>query len=91
MFVRVLISMLTLSILASGVGVVYVKHLNRSLFIELQQLEEEREAMDVEWGRLALEQSTWATHDRIEQIAKEQLHLTTPNLEAVILVMPLCG
>ncbi|VFN03569.1 MAG: cell division protein FtsL, partial [Candidatus Kentron sp. G] len=85
---RVLVSVLGLAILASSVGVVYVKHINRSLFVELQKLEQERDAMDVEWGKLALEQSTWATHDRIEQIAKEQLHLTTPNLDAVVLVMP---
>ncbi|MBT8421133.1 MAG: cell division protein FtsL [Gammaproteobacteria bacterium] len=85
---RILIGVLSLVILASSVGVVYIKHLNRTLFFELQQMEQERDTMDVEWGKLALEQSTWATHDRIEQIAKEQLHLTAPKLDAVVLVMP---
>nr|VFJ91458.1 MAG: cell division protein FtsL [Candidatus Kentron sp. H]VFJ91925.1 MAG: cell division protein FtsL [Candidatus Kentron sp. H]VFJ99772.1 MAG: cell division protein FtsL [Candidatus Kentron sp. H] len=88
MVIRILASVLMVAILASAVGVIYIKHLNRTLFIELQQLEQERDAMDVEWGKLALEQSTWATHDRIERVAREQLHLTVPNLDAVVLVMP---
>nr|VFJ42801.1 MAG: cell division protein FtsL [Candidatus Kentron sp. DK]VFJ47058.1 MAG: cell division protein FtsL [Candidatus Kentron sp. DK] len=85
---RILIGVLSLAVLASSVGVVYVKNTNRVLFMELQQLKHERDAMDVEWGKLALERSTWATHDRIEQIAREELHLTTPSLDAVVLVMP---
>jgi len=85
---RFLVGVLILIVLASSVGVVYVRHLNRALFIDLQVLEQERDAMDVEWGKLALEQSTWATHDRIEQIAKEQLYLTVPAVDSVILVMP---
>lgn len=83
-----LISGLTLAILVSSVGVVYIKHVNRALFVELQRLERERDAMEVEWGKLSLEQSTWATHERIEQIAKEQLHLIMPPMDSVILIMP---
>nr|VFJ88378.1 MAG: cell division protein FtsL [Candidatus Kentron sp. LFY]VFJ93434.1 MAG: cell division protein FtsL [Candidatus Kentron sp. LFY]VFK18478.1 MAG: cell division protein FtsL [Candidatus Kentron sp. LFY] len=83
-----LIGVLSFAILASSVGVVYVKHVGRALFIELQRLERKRDAMEVEWGKLSLEQSTWATHDRIERIAKEQLHLIIPPMDSVILVMP---
>jgi len=83
-----LIGGMCLAVLASSVGVVYVKHVDRSLFIELQRLERERDAMEVEWGKLSLEQSTWATHDRIERVAKEQLHLIIPPMDSVILVMP---
>nr|VFK22138.1 MAG: cell division protein FtsL [Candidatus Kentron sp. MB]VFK27759.1 MAG: cell division protein FtsL [Candidatus Kentron sp. MB]VFK74423.1 MAG: cell division protein FtsL [Candidatus Kentron sp. MB] len=83
-----LISGVSLAVLASSVGVVYVKHVNRSLFIELQRLERERDAMEVEWGKLSLEQSTWGTHDRIEQLAKERFDLIMPPMDSVILVMP---
>nr|VFK51675.1 MAG: cell division protein FtsL [Candidatus Kentron sp. TUN]VFK52308.1 MAG: cell division protein FtsL [Candidatus Kentron sp. TUN]VFK52734.1 MAG: cell division protein FtsL [Candidatus Kentron sp. TUN] len=83
-----LIGGLGLAVLVSSVGVVYVKHINRTLFIELQRLERERDAMEVEWGKLSLEQSTWGTHDRVERIAKEQLHLIIPPVDSVILVMP---
>nr|VFJ65110.1 MAG: cell division protein FtsL [Candidatus Kentron sp. FW] len=83
-----LIAGLSLAVLGSSVGVVYVKHVNRALFVELQRLERERDAMEVEWGKLSLEQSTWATHDRIERIAREQLHLIIPPMDSVILVMP---
>ena len=45
----------------SAVGVVWSKHEARSLFIELQGLKAERDALDIEWGQLKLEQSAWAT------------------------------
>nr|VFK09229.1 MAG: cell division protein FtsL [Candidatus Kentron sp. LPFa] len=83
-----LIGGLILAILISSVSVVYVKHENRALFVELQRLERVRDAMEVEWGKLSLEQSTWATHERIERIAKEQLDLIMPPMDSVVLVMP---
>nr|VFK59126.1 MAG: cell division protein FtsL [Candidatus Kentron sp. UNK]VFK69027.1 MAG: cell division protein FtsL [Candidatus Kentron sp. UNK] len=83
-----LIGGLILAILVSSVSVVYVKHENRALFVELQRLERVRDAMEVEWGKLSLEQSTWATHERIERIAKEQLDLIMPPMDSVVLVMP---
>ena len=30
----------------------------------------ERDALDIEWGQLKLEQSAWATHGRVEQTAR---------------------
>nr|VFK16605.1 MAG: cell division protein FtsL [Candidatus Kentron sp. LPFa]VFK31917.1 MAG: cell division protein FtsL [Candidatus Kentron sp. LPFa] len=83
-----LIGGLILAILVSSVSVVYVKHENRALFVELQRLERVRDAMEVEWGKLSLEQSTWAIHERIERIAKEQLDLIMPPMDSVVLVMP---
>nr|VFK43721.1 MAG: cell division protein FtsL [Candidatus Kentron sp. TC]VFK44354.1 MAG: cell division protein FtsL [Candidatus Kentron sp. TC]VFK58371.1 MAG: cell division protein FtsL [Candidatus Kentron sp. TC] len=83
-----LIGGLMLAILISSVSVVYVKHEDRALFVELQRLKRKRDSLEVEWGKLSLEQSTWATHDRIERIAKEQLHLVIPPMDSVVLVMP---
>ena len=85
---KVLALALFLAVLGSAVGVVYVKHLNRKLFVEYQSLGRERDALQVEWGQLQLEQSTWATHERIERIARGRLNLHAPPTESVILVAP---
>ena len=75
-------------LLVSSVVSVYVQHLRRSLFVELQELQRERDALQVEWGQLELEQSTWATHDRVERTALNRLELRRPTGDAVVLVTP---
>ncbi len=71
---------------SSAISVVYVKHYNRKLFVELQQLEKQRDDMEVEWGQLQLEQNTWATHARIERIAREKLQMITPDTSDIIYI-----
>lgn len=80
---------LSVAIIASALAVVYSQHRSRELFVELQQLERERAELDTEWGRLELEQSTWATQGRIERIARERLNMRLPDFEkARIVVLP---
>ncbi len=81
-----LIMILLIVTFVSATSVVYVKHYNRKLFVELQQLEKQRDDMEVEWGQLQLEQNTWATHARIERIAKEKLQMITPDMSDVIYI-----
>lgn len=59
----------------TGVGIVYTKHSARKSFIELQSKQNTYDELQVEWGRLQLEQSAWATHGRIEKIAREKLNM----------------
>ncbi|MDX2504070.1 MAG: cell division protein FtsL [Gammaproteobacteria bacterium] len=79
-----LILILLIITFVSAISVVYVKHYNRKLFVEVQQLERQRDDMEVEWGKLQLEQSTWATHGRIERIAQEKLQMIMPDARDVI-------
>ena len=64
---------LLLAVIVSAVGVVYSKHQGRKLFVELQGLGYARDAMDVEWGQLQLEQSTLTTQGQVERAAHERL------------------
>ena len=79
---------LFLALLVSGVGTIYTEHLHRKLFIELEALEHARDAMADEWGRLLLERSVWAAHDRIEPLARERLGLEMPSAADIVLVIP---
>jgi cell division protein FtsL len=73
---------------ASAVATVYVQHHRRMQFVELRTLERERDSLQVEWGQLKLEQSTWATHERIERLALDKLDLHMPPAADVVLVNP---
>ncbi len=76
------------AVVASAVGVAYAKYASRKQFVALQALRAERDALEVEWGRLQLEQSTWATHGRVERIARDKLNMRTPNASEVVVVTP---
>ncbi len=75
-----------LAVLVSAVGVIEAKHQSRKRFVALQALEKVRDQMNVEWGQLQLEQGTWATHSRVERIAREELHMVNPKMDEVVIV-----
>jgi len=70
----------------SAIALVYTKHESRKLFVELEQLTNERDQLNIEWGQLQIEQSTWATHARIERVALEDLSLVRPKSTEIYLI-----
>lgn len=70
----------------SALALVYTKHEARKLFVELEALTNERDALNIEWGQLQIEQSTWATHARIEKVAADDLHLTRPEATEIFVI-----
>ncbi len=63
----------------SALALIYTKHDSRRLFVELENLTTERDKLNIEWGQLQIEQSTWATHARIERLAVEEMSLVRPQ------------
>ena len=82
-----LILPLAIAVVASGLYVIKAKHESRQLFVELEALNRERDRLQVDWGRLQIEQSTWGTHPRIEFLASEQLSLGSPIIDDIIVVV----
>jgi cell division protein FtsL len=78
--------LLAAGVTASGLWVTKAKHRARQLFVELEELNREQDRLQIDWGRLQIEQSTWATHPRIESLARDRLHLTTPSDEQLVVV-----
>jgi cell division protein FtsL len=70
----------------SALALVYTKHESRRLFVELEQLTHERDELNIEWGQLQIEQSTWAQHARIEQVATEDLSLVRPEATEIFVI-----
>lgn len=85
---RIVICGLWVALLGAAIAVVWSKHETRSLFIELQALHAERDALDIEWGQLKLEQSAWAMHGRVEQTARLNLKMVVPRPDEVRIVQP---
>ena len=70
----------------SATALVYTKHESRKLFVALEELTDERDELNIEWGQLQIEQSTWATHARIEQVASDDLQLTRPETTEIFVI-----
>jgi cell division protein FtsL len=70
----------------SAMALVYTRHESRKLFIELEQLTTDRDELNIEWGQLQIEQSTWATHARIERVAAEELELSRPMATEIFVI-----
>jgi len=73
-------------VVVSAMALVYTRHESRKLFIELEQLTTNRDELNIEWGQLQIEQSTWATHARIERVATEELALTRPGATEIFVI-----
>lgn len=71
-----------------ALGVVTSQHKARKLFQALEAEQDRARQLDVEYGQLQLELSTWATHPRIEKIAKERLKMRAPEPRAVLVAAP---
>ena len=85
---RAAVGVLALGLATTAIGVVFTKHEARDLFIQLQGLNGERDALEIEWGQLKLEQSAWATHGRVEQTARVGLRMVIPRPDEVRIVKP---
>ncbi|MGB5258163.1 MAG: cell division protein FtsL [Woeseiaceae bacterium] len=70
----------------SAIALVYTKHESRKLFVELEALTHERDGLNIEWGQLQIEQSTWAQHARIEKVATEDLSLVRPEASEIFVI-----
>ena len=76
--------LLLVAAIICALGVVTSQHKARKLFQDLEGEQDRARSLDVEWGQLQLELSTWATHPRIEKIAREKLRMHAPEPAKVI-------
>ena len=70
----------------SAIGVVHARHQHRQLYVELTRLERARDELNIEFGRLQLEQATWAESNRIDQVARTRLGMTFPRTEDTVVL-----
>ena len=88
MSLRILLAVLILASVISAIGVVHARHQHRQLFVELTRLEKARDELNIEFGRLQLEQATWAESNRIDQVARKRLGMKLPEAGEIVVVRP---
>ena len=74
--------LLVLGILVSAFTLIIMSHEQRQLYAELEQLEQSRDQLDIEWRQLRLEQRVMAEHSRLEQLARQKLGMQKLDLKS---------
>jgi cell division protein FtsL len=82
----VVLPVLWLAVLASAVQVIYARHKARDMFVHLEKLNAERDSLEMESGRLQLEQSYWSSHAFVERVANAKLQMNLPQTRDVRIV-----
>ena len=78
--------LLLLALAVAAIGLVTSQHKARKLHTELESEQARAQALDVEWGQLQLEQSTWAMHSRVAKLAGERLRMRATDAKRTVLV-----
>ena len=73
-------------VIASALGVVAAQHQARQLHSEFEREQSRSHELEVEWGQLQLEQSTWAALSRVEAAARTRLGLAEPAPGRILVV-----
>ncbi|MBI3145929.1 MAG: cell division protein FtsL [Pseudogulbenkiania sp.] len=72
-------------------SVVTSQHVSRQLYGNLEREQKSAKQLEVEYGQLLLEQSTWGAHALIEKTAALRLSMQTPDQRQVQVVAPVGG
>jgi cell division protein FtsL len=78
--------LLLFALTVAAIGLVTSQHKARKLFAELEREQARAQALDVEWGQLQLEQSTWAMHSRVAKLATERLRMRQADAKRTVVV-----
>ncbi|HTH68462.1 cell division protein FtsL [Rhodanobacter sp. T12-5] len=78
--------MLLAAVLASALGVVWTRHESRVLFVSLTGLQNQRDELNIEYGKLELEQATYAEPRRIDDEARQKLGMVDPRPQDIRLL-----
>lgn len=85
---RWVVAVVLVMAIASAFLIIASTHSSRALYAQLQNHEAQRWFLEEEYSRLLLEQSTWASHNRIESEAAQRLGLRAPRHNNVRIVAP---
>ena len=83
-----LIAVLVVANVVTALVLVRDRHEHRLQFIALTKLEKARDELNIEFGRLQLEQATWAESNRVDQVARTRLEMVFPRTEDIVVLRP---
>ena len=80
------LAVLVVANVATALLIVRDRHEHRQAFIALNRLDKSRDELNIEFGRLQLEQATWAESNRVDQVARARLGMVFPRTEDIVVV-----
>ena len=83
---KFLLAALVAANVASALLIVRDRHEHRQAFVALTRLERARDELNIEFGRLQLEQATWAESNRVDQVARSRLGMVFPRTEDIVVL-----
>ena len=83
---KILLGALVAANVVSGLLIVRDRHEHRQAFVALTRLERARDELNIEFGRLQLEQATWAESNRVDQVARSRLGMVFPRTEDIVVL-----
>ena len=86
MTARLLLTVLLAATVVSALAVVHARHQHRQLFVQVNKLEKARDELNIDFGRLQLEQATWAESNRVDQVARTRLGMVFPRTEDIVVL-----
>lgn len=88
MILRVLLAVLVVANVVTALAIVETRQHHRQLFVQVSKLERARDDLNIEFGRLQLEQATWAESNRIDQVARDRLGMKFPEGAETVVIRP---
>ena len=88
MILRVVLAVLVAANVVSALAIVETRQRPRQLFVQFTRLERARDELNIEFGRLQLEQATWAESNRIDQVARDRLGMKFPEGNEIVVIRP---
>jgi cell division protein FtsL len=82
-----LISILAITLLLTSFGIICIQNINRQLTNTLQTLQTENINLRNNRSQLLLEESTWTTDTRIQQIAQQKLSMVLPKTQNILVAI----
>lgn len=83
---HIVLMSLTLALLFSALGIIYVTNTTRGLYAAYQHNIVEQNRLHVEQGQLLLERSTEMRQSRIQQLAESKFNMIIPDHQSVVIV-----
>ena len=81
-----MIAFLIISNISFSFGIVWLEHLNRSQYRELQFLSNQKYILKTEWRKVRVEKRKYDSLSIVEKAAQEELKMFIPNQKMLITI-----
>ena len=88
MFVKLTLFVLLIFAFLSALSLIYIRHQNHLVFMQLQTLSQQHDELNAQWRQLRLEHSTLVQQPRIERLAKQKLQMHIPQPHEIMIITP---